>query len=79
MWPLLVLAPLALWFAAKRQRAADEAVVLALGAGLGLAPIAWLEGRGQPAYEFWFPLAIASLAALVLAPLYVALRVRFVR
>jgi len=79
IWPLLALAPLAFWFSATRQRAAVEAIVFALGTSLGLGPTAWLEARGQPAYEFWFPLAIASLTALVLAPLYVALRVRFVR
>jgi type IV secretory pathway TraG/TraD family ATPase VirD4 len=76
MWPLLILAPLALWFCIRRQRAAREGLRFAFGISLGLMPWAWFDwyaGRGVNGNEIWFPIVLALLVGCVFAPLYVAL------
>jgi hypothetical protein len=76
MWPLLVIAPLALWFCVRRQHARREGLMFAFGVSLGLMPWAWFDwyaGRGVNGNEIWFPIVLALLVGCVLAPLYVAL------
>jgi uncharacterized membrane protein YccC len=76
MWPLLIIAPLALWFCVRRQHAGREGVMFAFGVSLGLMPWAWFDwyaGRGVNGNEIWFPIILALLVGCVLAPLYAAL------
>ena len=76
IWPLLVVAPVAIWFCVRRQHAAREGLMFAFGVSLGLMPWAWLDwyaDRGVNGNEIWFPIILAFLVGCVLAPLYVAL------
>jgi hypothetical protein len=76
MWPLLVFAPLALWFCVRRQHAGREALRFSLGVCLGLMPWAWFDwyaDRGVNGNEIWFPIVLALLVGCVLAPFYIAL------
>jgi len=73
MWPLLIWAGVALWITVRKQKAATETVTLAAGTIVGMAPVVWLETRGMPFYEVWFPLVMGLLLALGLSPLYVAI------
>lgn len=74
MWLAFGLAPLALFFAARWQKAGGEALGFALGFAVGVLPGALYLTRGLPAYELGFPMGMSVLCGLILAPLIVAIR-----
>jgi hypothetical protein len=77
MWLLAVTGPASLWYATRRQRAAVEALSLALGLALGLLPWAirdWASRAGLNGDEIWFPVVLAFLLGLTLGPLLTIIR-----
>jgi hypothetical protein len=77
MWVLVLSGPVGLWYSARHQHAGGEALTLSTGFSFGLVPWAfydWYVLRGLNQGEIWFPIALAFLVGLTLAPLFVAIR-----
>jgi hypothetical protein len=81
MWVLMATGPLALWYAARRQRAVAESISIGLGVAGGLTPWAiheWLVRESLNSNEVWFPVVLAFLLGVTISPALVGLgRSRF--